>query len=38
MKNKQIKKITIKIKKRMVKDNTRVGAMFCFKNCEVNVN
>jgi len=30
------KKIQIKIKKRTVKDNTRVGALYCFKNCEVN--
>ena len=37
-KMKNNKKIQIKIKKRKVKDNTRVGAMYCFKNCVVNVN
>jgi len=30
--------IQIKIKKRIIKDDTRAGAMFCFKNCEVNIN
>jgi len=33
-----MKKITIKIKKRKVKNDTRIGAMYCFKNCAVNQN
>jgi len=35
---KTTKKIQIKIKKRIVKDDTRIGAMYCFKNCSVNIN
>ena len=31
-------KIKIKINKKLIKDNTRVGAMYCFKNCVVNIN
>jgi len=33
-----MKKIVFKIIKKTVKDNTRVGSMYCFKNCEVNAN
>ena len=33
-----MKKVSIKIKKRKVKDDTRIGAMYCFKNCSVNQN
>ena len=35
---KTTKKIQIKIKKRIVEDDTRIGAMYCFKNCSVNIN
>ena len=35
---KTTKKIQVKIKKRIVKDDDlRIGAMYCFKNCSVNV-
>ena len=33
-----MKKITFKVVKKAIKDNTRVGAMYCFKSCEVNAN
>ncbi len=33
-----MKKISVKIKKRTLKNDTRVGAMYCFKNCAVNQN
>jgi hypothetical protein len=29
--------IKIKINKKIIKDNARIGAMYCFKNCVVNV-
>ncbi len=35
---KQKKLQKIKLKKRIVEDDTRIGAMYCFKNCSVNVN
>jgi len=33
-----MKKVVFKIIKKTVKDNTRVGSMYCFKNCEANAN
>lgn len=33
-----MKKIIFKVVKKAVEDNTRVGAMYCFKSCSVNNN
>jgi hypothetical protein len=33
-----MKKIVFTIRKRTVKDETRIGSLYCFKNCEVNQN
>ena len=33
-----MKKIVFKINKKTIKDNTRVGSLYCFKNCNVNNN
>jgi hypothetical protein len=33
-----MKSITLKWKTKKVKDDSRVGMMYCFKNCEKNKN
>ena len=33
-----MKKITFTITKKTIKDDTRIGSLYCFKNCSVNSN
>jgi hypothetical protein len=33
-----MKKIVLKMRKKMIKDDTRVGSLYCFKSCSVNKN
>lgn len=33
-----MRKILFKIKKRTIKDHTRVGSLYCFKSCTANSN
>jgi len=33
-----MKKIVFKITKKTIKDDTRIGSLYCFKSCNVNNN
>ena len=33
-----MKKIVLKVTKKTIKDDTRVGSLYCFKSCSVNNN